>query len=285
MRAVAEVLPTQGIALDGQTGRRAHDRSAGKAALHLVSAWARANRLVLAQVAVDSQSHEITALPLLLRQVAVAGGLVTSDAMGGQRELAAQIVEQEADYVLALKENQPNEEVVNTCALLRASHSAELDPTAWSHWRQVHKGHGRLELREHWGVRDPAMLVYLTERVVAWPGWRAIGLVEAERRLSDGRVEREARSYLLSAPLSAQQFGEAVRAHWGIEHQVHWLLDMAFREDESRVRVGQAAENFAVLRRLALHLLQQEPTATCGIKAKRLKAGWSHDYLLKVLAG
>lgn len=286
MRAVAAVLPTQVIALDGKTLRGSHDRGAGKAALHLVSAWATANRLVLAQVAVDSKSNEITALPLLLRQLAISGCLVTIDAMGCQRAIAAQIVEQGADYVLALKDNQQNlrEEVANTFTLLRASRFTELAPTAWSQWRQVNHGHGRGERRAHWVVSDPAILAYLTERVVAWPGLRAMGLVDAERRLSDGRIEREARYYLLSAPLSAQQFGAAVRSHWGIENRVHWLLDVAFHEDESRVRLGDAAENFAVLRRVALHLLKQETTATCGIKAKRLKAGWSQAYLLKVLA-
>jgi predicted transposase YbfD/YdcC len=287
MRAVAEVLPTQVIALDGKTVRRSHDRGAGKAARHLVSAWATANRLVLAQVAVDEKSNEITAVPVLLRQLALKGCLVTIDAMGCQQEIAAQIVEQEADYVLALKDNQPNlhEEVVNTFALLRASGFAEVAPAAWSHWRQVGKGHGRLELRAHWVVADPAILSYLTQRVVAWPGLRAIGLVEAERRLSDGQTTREARYYLLSLPLTARTFGTAVRRHWSIEHQVHWVLDVAFGEDDSRVRVGDAAANFAVLRRLALHLLQQETTAQCGLKAKRLKAGWSEPYLLKVLAG
>jgi predicted transposase YbfD/YdcC len=287
MQAVAEVLPLEVIALDGKTLRGSHDRGAGKAALHLVSAWASANRLVLAQLAVDDKSNEITAFPQVLRQLALSGCLVTIDALGCQRESAAQILEQEADYVLALKDHQPNllEEVANSFTLLRASRFAELAPARWSHWRQVGKGHGRVEMREHGVVSDPAILAYLTERVVAWPGLRAIGLVEAQRRGRDGPSEREARYYLLSIPLSAQQFGAAVRAHWGIENQVHWLLDVAFAEDQSRVRLGHAAENFAVLRRVALHLLKQETTARCGIKASRLKAGWSHDYLLKVLAG
>ncbi|GAC1449857.1 MAG: ISAs1-like element ISSod22 family transposase [Ktedonobacterales bacterium] len=287
MQAVAAVLPLEVIALDGKTLRRSHDRGAGKAALHLASAWATANWLVLGHVAVDSKSNEITAVPLLLRQLALTDCLVTLDARGCPREIAAQIREQGADYVLALKDNQPNlaEEVAASFTLLRAGQFAELAPDRWSHWRQVGKGHGRLEIREHWVVSDPAILTYLTERVVAWPGLRAIGLVEAERHLPDGTSEREARHYLLSTPLTAQQFGEAVRAHWGIEHQVHWLLDVALHEDDSRVRLGDGAENFAVLRRVALHLLKQEATAKCGIKAKRLKAGWSHDYLLKVLAG
>lgn len=286
MRAVAEVLPAQVIALDGKTVRRSHDRAAGKAALHLVSAWASATRLVLGQVAVEDKSNEITALPLLLRQLRVTGCLVTIDAMGCQTDLAEQILAQEGDYVLALKDNQPTlyEEVIDTFALARASGFAEYAPSVWDYGRQVGKGHGRLEIREHWVLSDPGVLAYLSE-AVPWPGLRAIGLVEAERRWRDGQSEREARYYLLSTPLAAQRFGEAVRCHWGIENQLHWLLDMAFREDESRVRMGDAAENFAVLRRLALHLLQQEPTAKCGLKAKRLKAGWSHNYLLKVLAG
>ena len=129
------------------------------------------------------------------------------------------------------------------------------------------------------------MRASLTEQVVAWPGLRAIGLVEAQRHFPDGQTTRRARCSLLSTPLTAQQFGAAVRAHGGIEHRVHWLLDIAFRADESRVRLGHAAENFAVLRRLALHVLEHETTATCGIKGKRLKAGWSQDYLLTVLAG
>jgi predicted transposase YbfD/YdcC len=286
MRAVAGVLPAQVIALDGKTVRRSHDRATGKAALHLVSAWASANRLVLGQVAVDDKSNEISAFPLLLGQLALRGCIVTIDAMGCQTEIARQVLAQGADYVLALKDNQPSlyEEVQDSFALARASHFAEFAAQDWDHWRHINKGHGRLEVRDSWVLGDAAVLAYLHE-AVPWPGLGAIGLVEAERHLSDGRVEREARCYLLSTPLSAQQLGTAVRSHWGIENQLHWLLDMAFREDESRVRVGQAAENFAVLRRLALHLLKQDTTAKCGIKARRLKAGWSQDYLLHILTG
>jgi predicted transposase YbfD/YdcC len=286
MQAVAAVLPLEVIALDGKTVRRSGDRAAGKAALHLVSAWASANRVVLAQVAVADKSNEISALPLLLRQLVLTGCIVTMDAMGCQTEIAATVLAGGADYVLAVKENQPTlyEEVVDTFALARASQFAEYPAPVWDTWRQVSKGHGRLETREHWVLSDPAVLAYLQE-VTPWPGLRAVGLVEAERRWPDGHCEREARYYLLSCPFSARQFGAAVRRHWGIENQVHWLLDMAFREDESRVRTGDAAENFAVLRRIALHLLQRESTARCGVKAKRLKAGWSEDYLLKVLVG
>jgi len=216
--------------------------------------------------------------------------------MGRQTEIAAQVLTQEAEYVLALKENQPTlcAEVADTFALARAHGFADYAPSAWEHARQVSKGHGRLEIREQWVLCDAAVLAYLQE-AVPWPGLGAIGLVEAERHRE--RRPRRARGSLLPAehPALGPQFAAAVRSQWGIENQVHWLLDMAFHEDESRIRIGSAAENFAVLRRLALHLLHQDTTAKCGLKARRLKArrlkarrlkaGWSQDYLLHILVG
>jgi predicted transposase YbfD/YdcC len=297
MQAVAAVLPLEPVpvdpagaevvALDGKTLRRSHDRGSGMPPLHLVSAWASANRLVLAQVAVADKSNEITAFPQLLQQLALTGCLVTIDAMGCQTAIAEQLRTREADYVLALKDNQPElcEAVADSFALARRSDFTDHPAETWSAWRQVHKGHGRLEIREHWVLGDPAVIAYLREQVVDWPGLQAIGLVEAQRRFPDGSATQQTRYYLLSTLLPAEQFGQAVRSHWGIENQVHWLLDVAFREDECRVRVGDGAENFAVLRRLALHLLKQETTTHIGIKGKRLKAGWSHAYLLKILLG
>jgi len=281
MQAVASVVPAQVIALDGKTLRRSHDRTHAKAAIHMVSAWASANHVVLAQVKVDDKSNEISAVPVLLRQLAVAGCIVTLDAMGCQREIAAQIVEQEADYVLALKANQPDllEEVVDCFTLADAAAYAGVRHD----WQEtVGKGHGRLELRRHTVLSDPEHLAWL-QADQQWPGLAALGRVQAERRIGAERT-CQTRYYLLSRSFSAQTFATAVRSHWGIENAVHWTLDVTFGEDQSRMRAGHAAENVVVLRHIALNLLQQEQSRTGrSLKGKRLNAGWDNDYLLKVL--
>jgi predicted transposase YbfD/YdcC len=270
------------VAVDGKTLRRSHDRPQGKEALVLVSAWAEANRLLLGQVAVAPGTNEIPAIPVLLEQLALAGSIVTVDAIGCQTAIATQIAEQGADYVLALKENQGtlHEAVAVLWAAGQADGFAGLHHDAQ---RTIEKNHGRIEVRQVWTVDDPAVIAYLDPRGV-WPKLRSVAMVVAERRIGEA-VSRETRYYLTSLPGDAATVGAAVRGHWGIENRLHWVLDIAFREDESRVRHGHADQNLAVLRRLALNLLRQEPTARMGTKAKRLKAGWDHASLLTILAG
>jgi len=280
MAAVAAVLPAEVVALDGKTVRRSHDRGAGKSAIHLVSAWATTNRLVLGQVKVDAKSNEITAIPDLLRALALTGCIVTIDALGCQRAIAEQIRDQGADYVLALKDNQGtlHQDVQETFARADAD---GWQGVAHDVAQTVDKGHGRIETRRAWVLTDADHLAWL-QAVHAWPGLAAVGRVEAERRIGATRTV-ECRYYLLSRPLAAAAFGAAVRSHWGIENQVHWVLDVVFHEDLSRIRAGAAAENMAVLRQIALAALRHTEVKRLSIKTKRLKAGWDHAFLLHLL--
>jgi len=282
MAAIAQHTAGQVVALDGKTLRRSHDRGKGKAALHLVSAWASSNRLVLGQVATDDHSNEITALPLLLELLSLDGCVVTIDAMGCQRAIARQIRKQSGDYVLGLKGNQGrmHQEVIE---LFAQAQSTRFAGVAHDYHRSVDKGHGRIEVRECWTITEPDYLQWLDEGE-DWADLSSIVMVTAERRMGE-QTSQETRYYLSSLPGAAKDVAKAVRAHWGIENQLHWVLDMAFREDECRVRSGHASQNFATLRHLALNLLRQETTAKVGVKVKRLKAGWDDTYLLKVLAG
>jgi predicted transposase YbfD/YdcC len=280
MHAVTAVLPTQVIAIDGKTVRGSHDRGTGKAAIHLVSAWASANRVILTQATVDEKSNEITALPEILQCLALAGCVVTIDAMGCQREIAQQILDQDGDYVVALKDNQGtlHEDVQLSFSAAQADTFAGVRHDAA---QSVEKGHGRIETRRAWVIDDPAVLAWVQERH-AWPGLQAIGLVRGERRIGSEHTAED-RYYLLSRPLAARDFGKAVRSHWGIENQVHYVLDVTFHEDQSRIRAGHAAENFAVLRHIALNLLRQQTVKRKSIKGRRLKAAWDPDFLPQVL--
>jgi predicted transposase YbfD/YdcC len=284
VQAVAPETHHHLVAVDGKTLRGSHDRANGQAPLHLVSAWAAASGLVLGQVAVDDKSNEITAIPLLLRLLDLAGCTVTIDAMGCQTAIAAQIVEQGGDYVLALKDNQPtlHEEVRHTFAQARADGFAVYAPADYDHARTVDNDHGRVEVRRHWTLHDPELIAHLDPEG-RWANLQGIGLVEAERQVGEA-VTVEQRYYLLSAPLRAAALGRAVRGHWGIENRVHWVLDVSFGEDACRVRADHGAQNLAVLRHLALNLLRLERGRKGSIATKRFTAALDERYLARVLA-
>jgi predicted transposase YbfD/YdcC len=280
IQAVDRLTDGQIVAADGKTLRRSHNRSEGKKALQMVSAWASTNSIVLGQRKVDDESNEITAVPELLDILEIAGCIVTLDAIHCQRETAETIIEKEADYVLPVKENQPR--------LLEALQGLFDDPAEmrWvecDHHRTVDKGHGRMEVRECWSTSAPDYLNYIAT-LAEWPGLRSIAIVQAERRLGDETTVKR-RYFISSLKSDAKLLLHAVRTHWEIENKVHWVLDIGFREDDCRIRAGNGAENFAVLRHIALNLLRQEKTSKGSLKGRRKKAGWDNDYLLKVLTG
>jgi len=267
------------VALDGKTLRRSHDRTNGHEALQLVSAWVSANHLFLGHQAVPDGGSEITTLPHLIDLLDLKHAIVTIDAAGTQPEVTRQLIDQQADYVLALKANQStlHQDVAQVFTEARETDFAGI---AHDTYETLEKGHGRIEQRRAWLIHDPDYLTWLDEDD-RWSGLTSVALVERECRIGD-QVTVEPR-YFLSSLTDARELAEAVRLHWGIENSFHWILDVVFREDDSRVRVGHAIENLALVRRLALHLLKQETTAKVGIKVKRNMAGWDNDYLRKVL--
>jgi predicted transposase YbfD/YdcC len=276
VQAVHEVTAHRLVAIDGKTLRGSADQERGRAAIHMVSAWATENKLSLGQVVVGEKTNEITAIPELLQLLEISGALVTIDAMGCPRAIADQIREREADYVLALKENQPTlyEQVEGAIAEALEQDAKDIDEH-----QTVEAGHGRQETRTYAIFAKP-------ESVDPEGQWRdlcAVGMALSDRVDTQGHESVEARYYILSRLISAQEFAEAVRGHWGIENNLHWQLDVSFREDECRVCRDHAPANLSVIRRFALGLLKRETSCRKGIEIKRMKCAANDEYREKAL--
>lgn len=277
LAALGTTVSGEVVAIDGKTLRGSFDTATEQNALHLVSAWATEARLVLGQVAVDAKSNEITAIPLLLELLDLKGCIVTLDAMGCQKDLAAAIREQEADYVLTVKDNQPTLHQTLQEAFLAHAEADYTDPSL-RRLKTVEKSHGREETREYFIADVPIELL----RGGEWKEVRSIGLVMRTRVLN-GEVSEEVVYYLSSLPPKVKTFAQAVRGHWGIENRLHWSLDVTFAEDQSRVRKGHGAVNLGMIRRLALSILQQDTSSKDSLRGKRLTAGWNDEVLVKIL--
>ena len=280
VEAVEKLTTGQVIGIDGKQLRRSHDHELGKTAIYMVSAWATANQLVLGQRKVDDKSNEITAIPELLKLLEITGCIVTIDAIGTQTEIAKTIIDSGGDYLLSVKDNQGH--LLDDIEYLFTVDAAKgFEQVPHSYAKTVNKGHGRIETRECWAIDHEEYLSFLRKRE-SWKGLKSIIRIVAQRQIGE-KIEIQTRYFISSLPADANVILKAKRDHWKIENQVHWVLDIAFREDESRVRKDHGPENLSVLRHMALNLLKNEKTAKGGIHAKRLQAAWNTDYLLKIL--
>lgn len=282
VQGICPNLSNEVVAIDGKALRRALNE--GEALPYVVSAWASENGLVLGQIKVAEKSNEITAVPELLRVLKLQGAIVTLDAMGCQKEIAANIRDQHADYVLALKGNHANvheevktffDDAVAPCATQCA---ATADQNQMDFHQTLEKGHGRIETRRYWQTTD---IDWFQDKKL-WKGLRSFGMVESIRRIK-GKNTIERRYYLSSLPLDAKRFAQAVRGHWGVENSLHWSLDVTFREDDSRARTRNAAQNLATLRRIALNLVKKDPCKKDSIRGKRYMAALDTKILERLL--
>lgn len=279
VEGVFHVSRGQVIAIDGKTVRRSHDRSIGKDAIHMVNAWATHTGIALGQWKTDAKSNEITAIPLLLRQLNVAGCIVTVDAMGAQTKIAQAIRDEKADYVLRVKDNQGklHQDIQDWFAYADKVKFADMQH---GYAETVNKDHGRIEIRRCWAISDPLAFDYI-RNYDGWTDLRSIVRVQRERRIAD-KIELETAYYISSLAAHAEQLLTATRYHWAVENSLHWVLDVIFREDDARVRVGHAAHNMAILRQLALNALKK-PNFKESIRRRRNKAALDITYLEKIL--
>lgn len=278
MAAVAQVTEGELLNIDGKTLRGAKESGNAKSLIHMVSVWSASQHLVLGQTKVNEKSNEITAIPPLLELLAIRGCLVSIDAMGCQTEIAKTIIEQGADYVLALKGNQGDLHT-DVAQLFTAARKQDFRNIEHQFHSTVSKGHGRIETRRYWTMGNTEYLIGAQK----WSGLKSIGMVESQREMN-GKVSIEQRYYILSIESDVQRFATAVRSHWSIENQLHWILDVGFAEDTSQSCQGYSAENLAVIRHVGINLLSRDQKSQVGVKTRRLKAGWDDNYLKTVLS-
>lgn len=279
VKSISNMTPGEVVAIDGKTLRHSYDSGGDKKAIHMVSAWATEQRLVLGQVKVDEKSNEITAIPELLKVLEISGCIVTIDAMGCQTGIVKLIAEQSGDYVITLKKNQGSlyERVEE---LFKQAIKSKFQGFTHSCYQTKEQNHARDESRHYLMLSDINKQIDPTSK---GDSLQSVGMVESVRTVNV-KTTVETRYYISSLPNNAQILGQSVRSHWGIENPLHWVLDVAFHEDDCRIRKDNAPQNLAVLRHIALNLLNQEKSLKTGIKNKRLKAGWDNEYLAKVLA-
>jgi predicted transposase YbfD/YdcC len=278
VRSVTRLTKGEVVAIDGKQLRRSTDAAAGKNAINMVSAWAEENRMVLGQVRVDEKSNEITAIPELLRMLEITGCIVTIDAMGCQTEIASEVIGKQADYVLAVKGNQ-NHLFEDIVGYFDWALTDKFKQTSYTTNETVDGDHGRVEVRRCYASEDISWL----RRKEGWKGVRSIAMVESERQVGEQEASRERRYYISSLEADAKKLNRVIRSHWSIENSLHWVLDIAFREDDSRIRKDHGPENMTTLRHIALNLLKQDKSIKVGMKSKRKNAGWNERYLLRVL--
>jgi predicted transposase YbfD/YdcC len=280
IKSISNVTQGEVIAIDGKTLRHSYDNAQEKNAISMVSAWATTNRLVLGQVKVDEKSNEIKAIPELLKVLSLRGCIVTIDAIGCQKEIVKLIAGQEADYVITLKKNQGSL-YKRVESLFSEALRSKYQGFTHNSFRRSQESHGREE------TRYCVMLSNIQNQIDPkgeWQNLQSIGRADVMRTVK-GKTKIETRYFISSLPNNAKLLADSVRQHWGIENSLHWVLDVAFREDDSRIRKDNAPQNFAVLRHIAHSLLQQNKSVKTGIKNKRLKAGWDNEYLASVLFG